>query len=222
LALAMALYSIALVIKKDWPRFVLMVLIGSMFHKSLLVVLVLYIFAQLKWKRWMYGLLLAAGASCLVLKNFYLKVVIFLYPSYKDTEYLEGGTSPVTILRCALVLGFALWLYKEEIEGDRAMEFYFICNLMALALYVFGSFLPIISRIGYYLTVTHIIFVPNLIIRMKDIRKKQVALILTLLFGIGYFALYMRSAGNDGIRLLPYQTFLFHDLPLTLSERGYY
>ena len=37
-----------------------------------------------------------------------------------------------------------------------------------------------------------------------------------------YFALYMRGAANDGIRILPYQTFLFHDLPLTLSERGYY
>ncbi|MBQ3798059.1 MAG: EpsG family protein [Butyrivibrio sp.] len=222
LALSMALYSVTFVIKKDWPRFILLVLLGSLFHKSLLVILVLYFLAQLKWKRWMYGLLFAGGVSCLFLKNIYLKIVIFLYPSYKDTEYLEGGTSYATILRCAIVLGFAIWLYKEEIEGDRAMEFFFICNLMALVLYVFGSFLPIISRIGYYLTVTHILFVPNLIVRMKDVRKRQVAIVATLLFGIGYFALYMRGAANDGVRILPYQTFLFHDLPLTLSERGYY
>ncbi len=222
LALAIALYSIKFVIQKDWPRFVLLVLIGSLFHKSLLVILVLYVLAQLRWNRRMYALLLAGGISCLILKDIYLKIVIFLYPSYKDTEYLSGGTSTANIIRCVLVLGFSLWLYKDHISGDRTGEFYFICNLMALVLYVFGSFLPVISRVGYYLTVTQILFVPYLIKGIKDDRKRQIATAIVVAFCLGYFALYMRGAGNDGIRILPYQTFLFHELPLTLSERGYY
>ena len=222
LALSMALYSIKYVINRDWPRFVLIVLIGSLFHKSLLVILVLYVLAQISWKRWMYALLLVAGASCLVLKDIYLKIVIFLYPSYKDTEYLTGGTSWVNILRCALILGFSLWLYRDYIKGDRPGEFYFICNLMGLVLYVFGSFLPIISRIGYYLTVTQILFVPYLLKGIKDDRKRKIATAIVIVFSLGYFALYMKGAGNDGVRILPYQTFLFHELPLTLSERGYY
>ena len=93
---------------------------------------------------------------------------------------------------------------------------------MALVLYVFGSFLPVISRVGYYLTVTQILFVPYLIKGIKDDRKRQIATAIVVAFCLGYFALYMRGAGNDGIRILPYQTFLFHELPLTLSERGYY
>jgi hypothetical protein len=222
LALSMALYSIKYVIKKDWPRFVLLVIVGSLFHKSLLVILVLYVLAQMQWKKWMYALLLTGGISCLFLKDLYLKIVIYLYPSYKDTEYLTGGTSTANILRCLLVLAFSLWMYRDCIKGDRTGEFYFICNLMGLVLYVFGSFLPVISRIGYYLTVTQILFVPYLIKGIKDEKKRKIATAIAIAFSLGYFALYMRGASADGVRILPYQTFLFHDLPLTLSERGYY
>lgn len=222
LALSMAFFSIKYVINKDWPRFVLIVLIGSLFHKSLLVVLVLYLVAQLNWKRWLYVALLIMGGSCLFLSDFYLKIVVALYPSYKDTVYLEGGTSIVNIARCVLVLGFSLLLYRKVIEKNRAYRFYFICNVMALALYVFGSFLPIISRIGYYLTVTHILFIPALVQGIKDERKRQIATAGVIIACVLYFMLYMRGASADGVRILPYQTFLFHDLPLTLSERGYY
>ena len=93
---------------------------------------------------------------------------------------------------------------------------------MALMLYVFGSFLPVISRIGYYLTVTHVLFLPTIVMGIKDYKKKQLAVLAIAVCSLAYFALYMRGAAADGVRILPYQTFLFHDLPLTLSERGYY
>ncbi len=221
LALGMALYSIKFVLKGDFPRFLLMVLVGALFHKSILVVLPLYILAVLPWKKWM---MLLAGAfciSCLFLQDLYLKIVIILYPSYKDTEYLTGGTSAVNIVRCAAVLAFSLYLYKDVIKENRTYCFYFWCNNMALALYIFGSFLPIISRIGYYLTVTHILFVPALILKVKDDKKRQLLTIASVIVCLLYFALYMRGAAADGVRILPYQTFLFHEMPLTLSERGY-
>ncbi len=222
LALSIALYSVKYVINRDWPRFVLVTLMGSLFHKSLLLVLLLYIVAQLNWKRWMYVGLGVLGVSCLFLKDYYLKIVIMLYPSYKDTEYLEGGTSIVNIVRCVVILALSLWLYKDAIRDSRRNRFYFICNIMALVLYVFGSFIPVISRVGYYMTVTHLLFVPSLIMEIKDDTRKKALTACTIIACVMYFALYMRGAANDGIRILPYQTFLFHDLPLTLSERGYY
>lgn len=222
LALSIALYSVKYVINRDWPRFVLVTLMGSLFHKSLLLILLLYIVAQLNWKRWMYVGLGILGVSCLFLKDYYLKIIIMLYPSYKDTEYLEGGTSIVNIVRCVVILALSLWLYKDAIRDSRRNRFYFICNIMALVLYVFGSFIPVISRVGYYMTVTHLLFVPSLIMEIKDDTRKKALTACTIIACVMYFALYMRGAANDGIRILPYQTFLFHDLPLTLSERGYY
>ena len=89
LALAMAIYSIKYVLQKEWGKFVLLVLLGSTFHKSMLVILPLYFLATLAWKKWQLALMAAFCTTFFFLQDFYLKVVVFLYPSYEDTEYLD-------------------------------------------------------------------------------------------------------------------------------------
>lgn len=235
LALALALYSMKFVLRGQWGRFLVLILLGSAFHKSLLVVIPLYFFATLPWKKWQ----LAVGAlfctTFLFCQDFYLKLVVLLYPTYEDTEYLEGGTSYINILRCTAVLVFAGIVYwqerrlrgkaeisKEDAEvrdGLAAAEhFYFYLNLGALVLYVFCSFLPIISRIGYYLTISHLFYLPLLLGRLRDGRWRSVFRGGILLAAILYFMIYMSRAGNDGTLILPYKTFLFHDMVNILSD----
>ena len=220
-ALAIALYAMKFVLRRQWGRFVLLILFGAAFHKSLLVVLPLYLLATVRWKKWQ---LAAAAFFCTTFvfcQEWYLKLVVFLYPTYEDTEYLEGGTSYINIARCAAVLALALFvLYRERRGGDgaamdedrdRAFWFYFYLNLGALVLYVFCSFLPIISRIGYYLTVSHILFVPMLLREVKNVRWRRALRLGVLAAAVLYFAVYMSRADNDGTRILPYQTFFFGD-----------
>jgi hypothetical protein len=71
LALGAALVAMRFCLKRDWPAFVFVVLLGSLFHKSLLVVLVLYPLAAFRWKRWMYGAFGALCISTLFLKDIY-------------------------------------------------------------------------------------------------------------------------------------------------------
>ena len=227
LALGIAIYSIRFCLKGDWPRFVLLVLCGALFHKSLLLVLVLYPLASMKWKRWMHGALAVFCISCIFLKDFYLAIAVKLYPSYEGTEYLEGGTSLINIARCVAVLAFAAYVLRKDIIKEKKMSFYFYANLGALLMYVFCSFLPTISRIAYYFTVTQILYVPALLQRLlaeddyKRYKSGQILKVMTVLACAAYFAMYMRGAANDGVRILPYETFFFHELPATLSERGF-
>ncbi|MDE6882818.1 MAG: EpsG family protein [Lachnospiraceae bacterium] len=235
LALALALYSMKFVLRGQWGRFLVLILLGSAFHKSLLVVIPLYFLATLPWKKWQ----LAVGAlfctTFLFCQDFYLKLVVLLYPTYEDTEYLEGGTSYINILRCTAVLAFAGIVYWEErrLRGEAeiskedaevrdglaaAEHFYFYLNLGALVLYVFCSFLPIISRIGYYLTISHLFYLPLLLGRLRDGRWRSVFRGGILLAAILYFMIYMSRAGNDGTLILPYKTFLFHDMVNILSD----
>lgn len=226
-ALALALYSMKFVLRRQWGRFLVLILLGSTFHKSLLVVIPLYLLATLPWKKWQ----LAVGAlfctTFLFCQDLYLKLVVLLYPTYEDTEYLEGGTSYINILRCTAVMLFAAIVYlekkrrgTEEIEEEdvAAEHFYFYLNLGALVLYVFCSFLPIISRIGYYLTVSHILYLPMLLGQIRDAKWRRVFRVGILAAAILYFMIYMSRAGNDGILILPYKTFLFHDMVNILSD----
>lgn len=219
LALALALYAIPYVLRKEWVKFVLLVLLGATLHKSILVVLPLYLLASFAWKKWQ---LVLAGLFCTTfffLQDFYLKLVVLLYPTYEDTEYLEGGTSIINILRCAGVLILALLYFRQAVQGNKRNRFYFYCNLGALALYICCSFLPIISRIGYYLTITHIFFLPAIIGSIPDEKQKRFWKIAVILAATVYFIVFiMMKAGNDGLRILPYETFLFHDMVPILSD----
>lgn len=224
LALALALYSMKFVLRRQWGRFLVLILLGATFHKSFLVVIPLYFLASLPWKKWQLAIAALFCTTFLFLQDFYLKVVVFLYPTYEDTEYLEGGTSYINILRCTAVLLFAgivWWLQKKEqndLGKDRRFWFYFYLNLGALILYVFCSFLPIISRIGYYLTVSQILFLPMLLQKIEDKRWRRFFRVGILCAAMLYFAMYLKKASGDGVLLLPYRTFFFNDMVDILSD----
>lgn len=99
-----------------------------------------------------------------------------------------------------------------------------ICDnatFLALLLYVFGWFIPEVSRICYYLTFTQIFYIPMLLRRLADTEKEKktarVLTLLTILAALVFFALFLRTAYRDTIKILPYKSFLFHDLNRTPS-----
>ncbi|GFI48636.1 transmembrane protein EpsG [Lachnospiraceae bacterium] len=219
LALAIAVCAIPLVLRKEWVKFALAVLLGATLHKSILVVLPLYFLASLPWKKWQLGIGAVLCSTFFFMQDFYLKAVVFLYPTYEDTEYLEGGTSLVNIARTLGVLALSLMCYKKTVKGSRRNRFYFYCNLGALVMYVCCSFLPVISRIGYYLTITHIFFLPALLSGIEDKKVKNLFTAGVAVAGILYFGVFiLMKAGNDGLRILPYETFMFHDMVPILSD----
>ena len=239
LALAVALYSMKFVMRRQWGRFVVLVLLGSAFHKSLLVVIPLYFLASLAWKKWQLAIAALFCTTFLFMQDYYLKLVVFLYPTYEDTEYLEGGTSYISILRCGAVLLFAGIVYLmrkketarrsaadyagsgrsgEEALWNRRFWFYFYLNLGALILYVFCSFLPIISRIGYYLMVSQILYLPMLLEAVPSRKWRRLFRMGIILAAVLYFAMYLRKGAGDGVLILPYRTIFFHDMVNILSD----
>ena len=219
LALAIAVMAIPYVLRKEWAKFILLVLLGASLHKSLLVVIPLYFLASLPWKKWQLAIGAAFCSTFFFLQDFYLRAVIFLYPTYEDTEYLEGGTSYVNIVRCLAVLILSLVYYQNAVKESRRNRFYFYCNLGALVMYVCCSFLPVISRIGYYLTITHIFFLPALLGKIEDKKIKKLLTSGVILAAVFYFIIFiLRKAGDDGLRILPYETFMFHDMVPILSD----
>ncbi len=239
LALAVALYSMKFVMRRQWGRFVVLVLLGSAFHKSLLVVIPLYFLASQAWKKWQLAIAALFCTTFLFMQDYYLKLVVFLYPTYEDTEYLEGGTSYISILRCGAVLLFAGIVYLmrkketarrsaadyagsgrsgEEALWNRRFWFYFYLNLGALILYVFCSFLPIISRIGYYLMVSQILYLPMLLEAVPSRKWRRLFRMGIILAAVLYFAMYLRKGAGDGVLILPYRTFFFHDMVNILSD----
>ena len=230
-AMSIVLCAMIFFLRKEYLPFLLLVLAAASFHKSALVVLALYPVCALKWKRIPAALAIAAVFALSYFRDFWMQVVVRLYPSYHGTAFMSGGRiSPVGIARCAalaLLPFLALAMdrasnKKNDAVGEDsrsgAYAFWIRCTVLALVIYCTAWFIPEISRIATYLTVTQIFLIPEVILRAKEERTERVLTALAIVAGIAFFALFLWRAWDPLISILPYRTFVFHELPEAIIE----
>ena len=90
------------------------------------------------------------------------------------------------------------------IKDNEKNRFYFNMNIFASIVYLCCSFLPVVSRIGYYFNIFQIILVPPLI---NAIPKKWIRIVLKVLLiaaGCAYYIYFLLASKTNGTRLLPY------------------
>ena len=212
-ALALALYGLRYAYARQYGKFILVVLFAALFHKSVLVVLPLYFLASLPWKRWMViaGCVLAAGVF--LFQEQILNLALTLYPTYQDTVYLTSDVGILAnasgILRCLAVFLLAFFCREEGFPEGGQNRFFLKLTLFGLLLYTCGSFLPLVSRLSYYVITPQILLVPGLIVSLQNPTKKRLVLGAVAFFALIYFAWFLYTAPGGGIRVLPYQSWVF-------------
>lgn len=216
--LAVALFSIWYLDRGDYIRFALIILACALIHKSVLAVLVLYPLARMRWNRYLVAAGALVSAGVLFFPDAVLSLALRLYPTYQNVEDMgDTGLNLYNVARCVLVLLFVLWFAREDLFGTeetvslRRMRLYTKMTVIALVLYVAGMHLPQVSRIAFYLTLPQIFLVPSVLARIEDERLKRFARGVVLALCAVVFIRYLRHAADDGIRTLPYRTFLFDE-----------
>ncbi len=224
LALSVALCSMRYILEKDYIRFVFWIVCAAFFHKSVLLVIPVYFAATFAWNRWVYALGLIAGAVCFAGQSVLLKLALALYPSYKDTVYLEGGTSLISVFRLFAVLVLYLWFMRymggrfQKEEDFRKIRFYGQLNFLAFLAATFFSFLPVVTRIVYYFSVSQLLMIPLIGRNIEDDTVKMKLKLSVAVICIVYFILFLLNAHQPGVGLLPYRTWLFEEGYRTLYE----
>lgn len=216
-ALSVALCTMRYVLEKDYIRFVFWIVCAAFFHKSVLLVVPVYFAAMLAWKWWVYLLGLAAGAACFAGRGLLLQLALMLYPSYRNTIYLEGGASLISIIRIFAVLVLYVWFMRYMGNGFRKHEdyqkirFYGQLNFLAFLAATFFSFLPVVTRIVYYFSVSQLLMIPLMLRSIEDDAVKMKLKLVITIVCIIYFALFLLNAHQAGVGLLPYRTWLFEE-----------
>ncbi len=213
--LALAMYSLRFVLRKEYGKFLIVIGFGALFHKSVLVVIPLYLIAACPWKKWQAAALAAGGVLLLAAQDMVMKVALFLYPSYRNTIYLEtevgfwGNLFP--ILRCLLVCVLIWGCGRRTVRENPAARLYAQLNLLALGLYSFASFLPLVGRLSYYLITPQILLIPLLLEKTEDKKRRRLLTVAVLLGGVLYFGYFLMTAHQEGVRVLPYRSWLFYE-----------
>lgn len=214
LVLAIALYSIKYVLRREYLKFILWILVAASFHKSVLVVIPLYLgadwLARIRLKRWHYVLGALLALSLVFGRDIYRAILFRIYPYYENSMFDTVDYSLTNIGKCVGTLILSLFSYKAVLREDRRDRFYFFLNLGGLVLYTCGAFIPEVSRVAYYLIVPQIFLIPDLLRGIGNKALRRVLTAGTALVFTAYFAMFLQSAYDVNIRLLPYLNWIFN------------
>lgn len=213
-ALALALFSMKYVLRGEYGKFVLWVFAGAFIHKSVLLVIPVYLVAKFlasaKLKKRYYVIGGVFAASLIFCQDLYREIIFWFYPFYRDSEFDKGQLSYVNILKCICVLVLCAICYRESLRENVINRFYFFLNLFGLVVYCCGSFIPEVSRVGYYMIISQVFLLPRLLPEMKNkILRRLAYLAVVAAFGI-YFVFLLKGMYSVDIRLLPYLNWIFN------------
>ena len=94
--------------------------------------------------------------------------------------------------------------------SDETSRFYLILTIFGLIVFCCGSFVPEVSRIGYYMIAAQIFLIPKTIQTMKKGWMKEACKWGTILAFTGYFVLMLKKMYDMDVRLLPYLNWIFN------------
>lgn len=212
--LAIAMYAMKYVLRKQYGVFIGWIVFAAFFHKSILIVIPVYLFAHwLAEHKIPKALYLLGGGfllSLLVFKDFYRRIIFFFYPFYEGSAFDKVDISYTNIAKCVATLALCFLFYKVALQDNVQNRFYFFLNLAGFSVYTFASFIPEVSRIGYYFIVSQIYLVPGVLLRIENKRWRILCTTGAAAAFLGYFALFLRSAYSTDIRLLPYLNWIFN------------
>lgn len=214
-ALALALFSMKYVIRGEYGKFILWILAGTLIHKSVLLVIPVYLTARflagVKLKRRCF---LPAGiflCSLIVCRDLYRELIFFFYPYYRDSIFDNSRFSAANLLKCVCTLLLCLICYRQSLKDVRehmADRFYFFLNLFGLVVYC-CSFIPETSRVGYYMIISQVFLLPDLLTGMKKGWLRTLCYAGVIVAFVLYFVLMLKKMYATDIRLLPYRNWIF-------------
>lgn len=214
LALALSLYAMKYVLRGEYGKFVLLILAGALFHKSILLVIPVYLTAKFlaaaKLKKWHYIAGSILIASLIFCQNMYKEIIFYFYPYYRNSLFDNGRVSYVNIAKCVCVLILCGICYSRSLRDNINNRFYFFLNLAGLVVYCCGSFIPEVSRVGYYMIISQIFLLPELLGRMRTGLFKKLCYVGVIVGFTLYFFFLIRGMYAVDVRLLPYLNWIFN------------
>jgi len=212
-ALSIALFSAKYVLRGEYGKFVLWILAAAAFHKSVLLVIPVYLLAgwlsKIRLKRRHYAAGIIFAVSLVLGQELYRKIIFFFYPFYEGSMYDTGDISWANVGKCVGTLVLCLICRRKGLQEDRDNRFYFFLNLAGLGVYTLGSFIPEVSRIGYYMIIFQIFLISNLLAGMEKGKGKTLCVLGTAGAFAVYFLAFLYKAYDQSLGLLPYMNWIF-------------
>ena len=159
-------------IKQNKPiKFVLMVLLASLFHKTALVFLLAYLFKYIKINKKTFFI----GISSLLFVqiigfDLIINILKKFYPYYvpENIMFTTDGIMQCLVILVYLLFGLYLYYFQFDKKTKEENRLLYVIIFAAFVIQSFANRIPMVNRIMWYFYIFMIIFLPNQIVNVLD------------------------------------------------------
>lgn len=212
-AIAIILYASKYLMKHQILRYIVGVLVASLFHQSALLGMSLLAFELLRWKqlskkqKWFFA---GIGVLSPVL-IYYVLQRVQRYESYFSTSSADVGIMvPVKILFFLVSALFVFIIYKKERHFENWQEMtpmdknHILLGSIGYAIGLFlifaSYFLPVLNRVGWYFTMYESVYLAMMVKTKHPIHKYVFGLCAVVIVGYGF----INAMTDNAQGMMPY------------------
>jgi len=207
LAISLSIIAFYSAKKKNFLRFILVTLLAVLFHRSAVIVLLLYpIYHSKITKKWLLFAIPSLLAAFIFNKQLFLFFIRLLGSSYYEKYAEIQSTNAYTmIILFALFLAFSFFMVNDNDLDANTLG---LRNIMLLifAIQLFAPINTMAMRMNYYFLVYIPVLISNTILYAKEklfLLAKTARKIMILFFVIYFF--YNAYTGADILQVFPYR-----------------
>ena len=210
LAMSICMYSLVYLYDKKYICFLILILIGYLFHNSSVFMLFLpFVIFTAKIKHRLLIVTLGVGAIYILASTLFMFIATSgLFGDSKADLYLDSG---VTGAKTNIVIMIAFYLVPYLCKNvDKNLKYYVqACSLIGLMFLSLSNLFEVAFRVSFYQMITLLILVPSL---LKLIKDKSMQLIGITIY-VCLFLLHIVIAANHGMAdTTPYSSIILDNL----------
>ena len=182
-ALAMFIYAIKYIKSKEPIKYIIWILIASLFHTSALVLLPLYFFCRtrLTWKKRLIISLLLILTIPMISSGFYWILAQTKYSFYMTGIYADANPTYSELIIASILFMAASIFYKRG-KDNEWYNIYYKLTFVFLIIGVLSFKVLLAYRIIMYLKITTIFMVPSIIGQVHKSKNRIIYYMLFIIF----------------------------------------
>ena len=202
IAISILLLSTKFIKERKVIKFVILVLLAGMFHKSAFIFLPAYFIAYKKITTKYIVTIIGIGVMLFLLREHVMIFVTrYLYTGY-DTLDNQGGGYGLLLLLLILFMA-AFYFKKNTLEIDGTNIIWYNYSIIAILIQMLASIEGNVARLTMYYSISMVILIPNV---LEAIKPKEISYVGKIILTVLLFVFLLNGVQSENA-YMPYKFF---------------
>lgn len=201
MAFAITLSSYDYIRERKLSKFIICIILASLFHKSAFSFLPAYFITNLKLNKATVGIIMSLN---MLLFLFRKQILTFVISTIYSSYHLVESTSFSWMTLCLVILLFGAIFYKDMMAVSEKNNALYVFLTVGVSVMLYASVGTNVMRVANYYYIFVILFIPEV---MSSVKNKQLVMLGKYILVVCAILLYVWSLGVDGYQIVPYRFF---------------